>query len=44
MIEKICTITAVATVRYGDSFARRTVKNETKIPIIACVSTEAELL
>ena len=42
MIEKIRTITAAAPVRYGDCLAQLTTENGTKIPIIACASTEAE--
>ena len=42
MIEKIRTITAVAPVRYGDCLAQLTTENGTKIPILACASTEAE--
>ena len=42
MIEKIRTITAAAPVRYGDCLAQLTAENGTKIPILACASTEAE--
>lgn len=42
MIEKIRTITASAPVRYGDCLAQLTAENGTKIPILACASTEAE--
>lgn len=42
MIEKIRSITASAPVRYGDCLAQLTAENGTKIPIIACASTEAE--
>ncbi len=42
MIEKIRAITASAPVRYGDCLAQLTTENGTKIPIIACASTEAE--
>ena len=42
MIEKIRTIIASAPVRYGDCLAQLTAENGTKIPILACASTEAE--
>ncbi|UTC44141.1 DUF1667 domain-containing protein [Treponema sp. OMZ 857] len=42
MIEKIRTITASTPVRYGDCLAQLTAENGTKIPILACASTEAE--
>ncbi|QSH93074.1 DUF1667 domain-containing protein [Treponema medium] len=42
MIEKIRTITAAAPVRYGDCLAQLTAENGTKIPILACASTETE--
>ena len=42
MIEKIRTITVSAPVRYGDCLAQLTAENGTKIPILACASTEAE--
>ncbi|UTC57942.1 DUF1667 domain-containing protein [Treponema sp. OMZ 305] len=42
MIEKIRSITAAAPVRYGDCLAQLTAENGTKIPILACASTEAE--
>ena len=42
MIEKIRTIIASAPVRYGDCLAQLTTENGTKIPILACASTEAE--
>ncbi|EPF27859.1 DUF1667 domain-containing protein [Treponema medium] len=42
MIEKIRSITAAAPVRYGDCLAQLTAENGTKIPILACASTEAK--
>ena len=42
MIEKIRTITTVASVQYGDCLARLTAGNGMEIPIIACASTEAQ--
>lgn len=42
MIEKIRTITTVASVQYGDCLARQAAGNGMEIPIIACASTEAQ--